>query len=513
MLFTDLSSSQPQTGVTAGQQSISSRDVVIVLFRRYKFILASFVLVFLVFVSFGFLTPQYRGEMKVLVRRDRLDPIVSSQQSAPVIEPREAISEEEVNSEVELLKGEDLLQKVAVDLELYKREHLSLFSHADPQRQKIARAVKHLATRLSVRPLQKTNIITIRYEADSPDQAKAVLDKLSELYLAKHLAVHRPSGELLFFDQQANKYSQGLADAESKLRAFSTASGTAAALQERDLSLQRLSEFNAEQRQTQASLVEIRTRIANLTQQEKVVPPRQTTQARTGDNGQLLQTMKGALLQEQKKRSQLLSEFKPAYKAVTDQDRIVSQTEEAIKAELTLPLKDETTDLNPVFTWVESELAKSRAELEGLAGKSASLASSIADYHEAALTLQQHGIYQQDLSREVKVQEDNYLLYLRKREEARMNEALDRRRIMNVALAEDPTVGPLPVRSLPTSLAFVLLIGGILSITGGFARDMLDGRLRTPEHIYNAFGTHPLASLPNGYDIPPQLVTGSRKAS
>ena len=41
--------------------------------------------------------------------------------------------------------------------------------------------------------------------------------------------------------------------------------------------------------------------------------------------------------------------------------------------------------------------------------------------------------------REAKANEDNYLLYLHKREEARIEEALDRTRILNVGMVEQPT--------------------------------------------------------------------------
>ena len=64
-----------------------------------------------------------------------------------------------------------------------------------------------------------------------------------------------------------------------------------------------------------------------------------------------------------------------------------------------------------------------------------------------ARDLQQAAIVQQDLLRTAKTEEDNYLLYLRKQEEARINDALDARGILNVAIAEPATVPALPARS------------------------------------------------------------------
>jgi len=46
--------------------------------------------------------------------------------------------------------------------------------------------------------------------------------------------------------------------------------------------------------------------------------------------------------------------------------------------------------------------------------------------------------------RSAKLAEDNCLLYSRKQEEAQIQDALDQRRIVNVSIAEQPTVPALP---------------------------------------------------------------------
>ena len=59
------------------------------------------------------LPKRYESEMKFLVKRERVDPIMSA---GPNVTPqgRFEVTEEELNSEVELLKSTDLLQQVAV---------------------------------------------------------------------------------------------------------------------------------------------------------------------------------------------------------------------------------------------------------------------------------------------------------------------------------------------------------------------------------------------------------------
>jgi hypothetical protein len=59
-------------------------------------------------------------------------------------------------------------------------------------------------------------------------------------------------------------------------------------------------------------------------------------------------------------------------------------------------------------------------------------------------------IIELNLLRTVETSEENYLLYQRKREEAAMTDALDCTRILNVAVAEQPTV---PCAAVQFSLA------------------------------------------------------------
>ncbi len=54
----------------------------------------------------------YRAQVRVLVRRGRSDPPVAAQENAPPDFSRVEVTEEELNSEVELLKDDDVLRRV-----------------------------------------------------------------------------------------------------------------------------------------------------------------------------------------------------------------------------------------------------------------------------------------------------------------------------------------------------------------------------------------------------------------
>jgi uncharacterized protein involved in exopolysaccharide biosynthesis len=224
--------------------------------------------------------------------------------------------------------------------------------------------------------------------------------------------------------------------------------------------------------------------------------PRITTQVRAGDNPQLMQQLKSTLLNLELKRTELLTKFDPSYRLVQEVEKQIADTRASIAAEESKPVREETTDQNPTYQWLRSELAKAETDLRGLKAK-ASAADAIAhQYRETARRLQDNGLVQQDLLRAAKTEEENYLLYVRKREEARISDALDQRGILNVAIAEQPTTPALPARSPLTAgmLAFVLAVS--VSLTAAFVSDFVDPSFRTPDEVLAYLNTPVLAALP-----------------
>ena len=89
------------------------RDLVTPLFRYKRAALLTATGVMACTILLVLRTPkQYESEMKFLVKRERAETIVSADPNA-VAQSRGDVSEDELNSEVEVLKGRDLLSQVA----------------------------------------------------------------------------------------------------------------------------------------------------------------------------------------------------------------------------------------------------------------------------------------------------------------------------------------------------------------------------------------------------------------
>jgi len=308
--------------------------------------------------------------------------------------------------------------------------------------------------------------------------------------------VHRPGGQARFFEQQTEASRRQWEQAKGTLLQFTAAHGVVSAAQERDLALQKLSDVDASFRQTRIDLAETQQRVWDLEQQLKTLPERTTTQIRTADNPELLRALKASLLDLELKRTQLLDKFEPSHRLVQEVDQQISQAQAAIAAENASPVRDETTDKSTHYEWAKSQLEQAQVQLIALQARAAATAEQELAYRSKARQLGEDAITEDDLENTEKVAEEDYLLYVKKQEEARMADALDQQGIANVAIAEEPVAPALPVYSTWTLLFLGFFAAGTAGTAAAFAADYLDATFRTPDDVMAYLNAPVLASLP-----------------
>jgi uncharacterized protein involved in exopolysaccharide biosynthesis len=174
----------------------------------------------------------------------------------------------------------------------------------------------------------------------------------------------------------------------------------------------------------------------------------------------------------------------------------IKQAEETIGAENAIPLRDETTDKNPQYEWAKSELQHAQVQLNALQARQSAAYSQDAAFRVMAARLAEAAVTQDDLLGSEKAAQENYLLYVKKEGEARMDDALDERGIVNVAIAERPAAPALPVRSAWMVLAAGLAAAGVAGTVAAFAADYSDPAFRTPDDVVAYLNSPVLASLP-----------------
>jgi len=468
-------------------------------FRRRGLVLFTFLAVVAGTILVTLLLPnRYDARMKILVKNQRVDVAITTEAtnglSAPAIENE--VSENQINSEIELLTSKDLLTQVVTDTGLAKNES-SLFGRPVPEAERVEKAVNQLTKDLNITPVRKANIITVSYSSGSPQMAAAVLKRVGDLYLEKHLKLNHPAGASDFFKEKADEYETQLKDSEQKLSSFQQQNNLVVLSQQKELTLQKTAEAKTKMLDAETALNEATNRIARVEQQLDSMPKRIVTQSRQLPNQYSAERLNTMIVELQNRRTQLLTKYRPDDRLVREVDNQIKTTQDALKRAEGKTSVEEATDLNPLRQTLETELSRARLDQAGARARRDTLTAQLQQYDASLKKLEGDTTKHDDLQRQKKEAEDNYQLYAKKREETRIADELDRQKITNVSIAESATVPQIPSSpNRPVNLMLGLVLAGFLSLGTVFSAEMLSDAINTPRQLEALTGAMVLATVP-----------------
>ena len=484
---------------SVGRQNISLRDGAAALFRRKWMVLIIFFTVVLGTIALTLVLPdKYESRTKILVKNQRVDVAITAANVAPPsVVPEGEVTENQINSEIELLTSKDLLTQVVTDCGL-ARQTGGLFSRTPPPESvRVERAVNQLAKDLVISPVRRANIISISYASNSPQLSAQVLKRLGELYLDKHLKLHHPEGASDFFQNKADEYEAQLKEAERRFTDFQQSNNLVVLAQQKELTLQKTAEAKAKMMDADAALNEATNRIARVEQQLAAIPKRIVTQTKQLPNQYSAERLNTMMVELQNKRTQLLTKFRPDDRLVKEVDEQIRTTQLALDRAEQKTSVEEATDLNPLRQTLETELSRARLDQAGAKARRDTLTGQLQQYEGSLKKLESDTAKHDDLQREKKEAEDNYQLYAKKREEASIADELDRQKITNVSIAEAATVPQLPTSpNRPLNLVLGVFLAAFLSLGSVFSVEMLSDTIHTPRQLEALTGAKVLATVP-----------------
>jgi uncharacterized protein involved in exopolysaccharide biosynthesis len=430
------------------------------MFRAWRWNLALWVLVTIGVAAYAVKAPrEYESEMTFLVNNNRADSQLSPDGITSTARPGD-ISDQQMATEIQILSSRELATKAL------QAAGLSGGSAIEQDR-----ALTQLQRNLQVSPVLKANMIRVRYTASNPHQVIKVLDEIAKAYPDEHLHLHGNPGEMGFFDEQSAEAEKKLKDAENKLLAFQQASGVVSAAEQKQMLLTRQIELQVALHQAEAELKDTSNRIASIKPRLEAMSKRISTQTRRLPNQYSLERMNTMLTELQNRRTELLVKYRPNERMVTQLDQQIADTKKALQAAEGSVTTEEVSDVNPLRQALETEMAQAEALQAGLAGRIESMRAQDHSYRSQLARLETLAPVEEQYQRESKVAESNYLLYAKKREEARISQRMDDQKIANVVLAERPRYPVVPKsRSVLLAVFYVIaLLIGTLAV-GLFSR-------------------------------------------
>jgi uncharacterized protein involved in exopolysaccharide biosynthesis len=192
----------------------------------------------------------------------------------------------------------------------------------------------------------------------------------------------------------------------------------------------------------------------------------------------------------------LLLKFEPTYPAVQEADQEIKETQDAIQKAESMKYVNETTDRDNTYEFLREDLAKTNSDLASQNATAGQLVDSINKMKAQMVDLDGKAVTQAALIRDEKADEANYLLYLSKREQERSSDALDQRRIADVAIAVPAVVPVLPAINPMLVLLIGFAFAWIAGFSSAFIAEYLDASFRTPAEVAETLKIPVVASIP-----------------
>jgi uncharacterized protein involved in exopolysaccharide biosynthesis len=412
--------------------------------RHYKLFLYVVLTAFVLIMGAALvMKKQYRSDMKYLVQNARSTAVLSSDRSSSSIV--NGVTEEQLNSELEILQSEDVLSAVADPG--WRAEDAKDRSPEEVRKHSLK--IKALSEHLTVDPIAKEDVMSVSYLADSPQEAFGILSSVSTAYLARHEKLRRPTGASTFFVEQVALYEGAWKTAVQNLVEFQQLHRlvTVAAAEE---SLQR--SIVADEEVLRQTRLKLSGSDASIQSGENIidgVSPRQQTQQRRVPNEQLLQQLKSSLVGLNNRRLELLNRYKPSDRLVTELDQEIVETMNAIKTESNNQNVEDTTDVNPSWQQLKTSLLQEQVNRRVLKAERVELEQQLNQLRAQLAEIQGLEVPYGQLRSRADEAQSNYKTFVEKRDLARAEDAMDANKILNVTVMQTPTFHYVPVRPRP----------------------------------------------------------------
>jgi succinoglycan biosynthesis transport protein ExoP len=466
---------------------ISTRDVLFVIFKRLKMIIAVFIVtVVTVIIGIMLAKPVYESSAKVIINREIPEAILRVAPWTPLARSFEL--EEEINSEIELIKSWTVAEAVVRSLDQADGESTPGSEQAEaeaaelrtPEEKEEDRLDRIMAIQkdLQAEPVKKSDVIQISFSDSNPRKAMKVVEAAADAYIGYRTTIYRTSGAVDFFDEQIEVARENLDQLETALKDYREQEALLSYDEQQLILLKKLNEFETSLTAVRKDIISTESKLAKVRQYwssplQPLVPSMEIREE------PVIKEMHDRLISLRLNLNELLTKY-------TENHREVQR----VREEISLAEADLRKEVERVIDLQETSLSALRAEEDALRSTVNMLYTEVKSLPEKELTISK-------LQRAIDNHKEVYSMLMLKREEARVTEASDRR-LANVSVISPAT---LPERPIKPRKGLLLLVGCLIGLIGGFGLafvlEFMDHSLRTSEDVEHYLDLPVLASIPD----------------
>jgi uncharacterized protein involved in exopolysaccharide biosynthesis len=348
---------------------------------------------------------------------------------------------------------------------------------------------------LQIQVLPNSSVIEVRYRSTDPGRAVDVVNTLLKLYLDRYPELRRPHGVTAFFGSQSTIYEQKLRAAEAALRDFEGRTALINASAQLEVYSRQLAEAELTLQKVHFNVLDKRQKLASTKAHLASIPERQVS-SQTSRYNPVIEAFQARLIDLELEREKLLQSYTAQDRRVQDIEARIATLKQRIGEQREWVPGTQTTQVHPLRQHLEESMLGTQTSLARLKIDEDEAQDLIVMLKRRIGDMAQLAVDRAELLREVKAHEEAYLLYRKKVEEARISEAMDEQKMMNITIADEATTPLAPITSKNLSYVFALMVGLVGGVGSGFLREFFDDSVKTMADVTSSTALPVLASIP-----------------
>lgn len=361
------------------------------------------------------------------------------------------------------------------------------------------------ANRIKVSPIVGTDILKITFRSGNPEQAAAVVNKLTEVYIESNIQSNRAEAAAAreFIVQQLPRTEMAVKLVESALRQFKEDNQVLVLEQETSAAVQIISGLDNEIAKAEAQLADTDAQLQQL-QGEIGINSSQAIMVASLSQAAGVQEVLSQLQEAQTQLEVERTRYRDGHPTIANLERRVAALNDLLRERvIQIAGSDQSAvvlgslgnlQIGQLQQGLIGDLVRLESQRSGLAQRVETLETTRLNYQERATVLPRLEQTQRELERKLNAAQTTYATLLQRLQEIQVaeNQNVGNSRVIAPALIPKNSVGPDKKR--------IVMVGGILgallAIAVAFALDLVDRAVKTTKEARELFGYTFLGLIP-----------------
>jgi uncharacterized protein involved in exopolysaccharide biosynthesis len=458
-------------------RQFSTRDMLAMVFRRKWVILSIFFITLAMGISASLkTTSEYQAVAKVLLRRSEGSSFQKTR--SPYLG-----LEEEMNTEIEILRSDPVLMRAIAEIEreivgVSDEEKALLFPPEEPGVKWQKPTPKWIDKNLQAEPIEKSNVIMIRFRHTNPAAARMLADAVANSYVAERISVRRSPMLESFFQERSHDIQEKLLDLRTELGQVQVEAGIYDQEWQQRLNLGTLDDLRQQllqvrvRRETEESKIRtVRKLVAN--EPNVMVPILEF------EDNRAFQELRTKLIDKTAVLAELRGKYLPDHPKVKQAESLVSQLQTELRRE------------------IETQVQMRESELETIRAQEIALERAVREVVEEMNRIPKYEPMLRQLEREITNTTELYEQIAVKMVDTQISETEDQR-MVNAKVLSPATVSLSFVQQRKSLFSlFAAMLGLSLGLALAFLLEGLDHTFKSPEDVEIHLGVPLLGSIPD----------------